>query len=218
MKKAVAGVGKVFIPKVATVVAALFLFYSLPSWADNSQTILTGGLNAQNFNLCQETLQKECSNTAAQGDCFIKQLTNTQSCAQIQMLYGLTHMLAVAARNYDNIDVVQLKNLTLPQQINYAIIGKSGEIVLPQVNINLENAPGFLALKTVYPQAELLAQMMGYPEAVYLTENIQQLVFAQPLYNAASQKIVGYVKVLYTFTLDGQYKGQQAMRVVMYQG
>lgn len=214
MRKVVVGAAKAFIPKAAVGAVGLFLLFSIPSAAQETQNLMLGGFNAQSFNECQEALVKQCPDSSE--SCLMNQITHTPSCAQTRLLYGLTHLLPVAAENYDNIDVVQLKSLSLPRQINYVIVGKTGEVILPKTDIAMENAPGFLALKTAYPNVQLVAQILDYPQAVFLTENIQQLVLQQPLFNAATQQYVGYVKVLYTFTLDGQYKGQHAMRVVMY--
>jgi hypothetical protein len=212
MKKVAAVAAKVFkYKKLARNVSGVILFFaSLVSLAQPLYP-LPGGINIQSFNQCQIFLSEQCKDSSI--SCFIVQAAKVNDCSQTLVFLKFTNRLPSAVVNYGNIDVVQTKNPEQANEINYLIVDKSGQIILPQTDLDLTNVPGFLALKNAYPNVIVVAQLLGYPQAVYLSQEAQQLAFLQPLVDMNTQKLIAYVKVLFTFTVDGQYKGQYALRV-----
>ncbi len=165
----------------------------------------------KNFNQCQQNLLFNCKNKSA--SCFNTLAPSIPVCQQTAKIIKITDSVPLKVENYGKINVVKSFSLN-DSSINYFIVGNNGEIILPTASITLEQAPGFFELKQLYPSSTLSSRILSFPDAVFLTENIQKLLMRQSIIEPGTLRQVGYAKILYSFSINGQFQGAQVMRIV----
>lgn len=213
MKKTVVGVVKVLMYR-KLLLCGLMLAFSNFAIAEEAIAApeLKGGVNESDLYKCEQTLRSVCPNLKLK--CLIENSAKHDYCKQAKTLIEQSQSFPDVVENFQNIDVVRMVNLFAKPDYNYLMVGKSGELILPNANVNLEKAPGFLDLKQKYPDAILTGQIIDFPQAVFLTASIQKLLIFQQIINPIDQTEVGYAKILYSFTADGLYQGSAAMRII----
>lgn len=213
MKKTAVGVVKVLMYKTFLLFGLMLVF---SNFAIAEQAIaapgLKGGVNVSDLYKCEQTLRSVCKNIKL--DCLVKNSSKYDFCKQTKILIEKSQSFPNVVENFQNIDVVRMINLSSKLRYNYLMVGNSGELILPNANVNLEKAPGFYDLKQKYPDAILTSQIIDFPQAVFLTASIQKLMIFQQIINPIDQKEVGYAKILYSFSADGIYQGSAAMRII----
>lgn len=174
---------------------------------------LKTGIDLLNFNACQQGIQRHCATFSE--SCILATATSYPICQQLLLLIQTTGGWPALVQTYQNVAVVKAYDFADTSNVNFYMVTAEGEIVLPTAQISMQEAPGFLTLKQAYPEAVLTNKVLDYPEAVFLTGNIQELMLDQNIVDPKqNNKSVGFAKVLYRFTLEGGYQGVAVMRVM----
>lgn len=214
MKRIVVAAVKALMCKKLIIFWILLLASSLALAAEAiAAPSLKGGINTTELYQCEQALREACGKKISV-NCLIANSAKLDYCKQARTLIEYSNSFPNVVENYENIDVVRIIVLAEKPYFNYIMVGGSGELVLANPNVNLENAPGFLDLKQKYPNAILTNQILDFPQAVFLTANIQKLMVFQKIIDPIDEKNVGYAKILYSFTSDGVYQGSAAMRII----
>jgi len=216
MNHRVVGAAKVFMFKLLLIAVWIFLgtLFSFTLVANPIKKAFVGGLDTEKFYICQNKILKHCEEPTL--ECIDKKTNKLLGCQQFISLIKATKSFPITVENYHNIEVVQGLVISHKKTLyNYFMIGKPGEIVLPSDTLSLARAPGFYNLKKRYPNAKLTNVILGFPEAVFLTRNIQKLLIYQEIIDPALGHSVGYAKVLYSFTTGGYYQGCAIMRIMI---
>jgi hypothetical protein len=170
---------------------------------------IKGELNLNEMGVCMSGLTNaQCQNDT---NCIHAYFQKNNSCQQVNSIFQFTNSWPIAARQYTNVSVIKLAN----QQ--FLIIDSTGKFITASAHLSLEQAPGFLQLKTAYPSAQLTDQLQDFPIAVYLSETNNQLLFLQSIIAPPCQSTcqpVAIAKVLYGFSIDGHYSGANVLRIV----
>lgn len=189
---------------------SLLLIQAISLAQPNPSVAGIGGiLNLTQVGACMSSFAKAgCQNDIA---CVTTYFQTHDNCQQVNSIYQYTGSWPVAIRDYTGVSVVKLESN------QFLIIDSTGKFILPSANLSLESAPGFLALKTTYPTAQLTNKLEDFPVAVYLSETNNQLLFLQAIIAPPCQTTcppVAVAKVLYGFSVTGEYSGANVLRIV----
>ncbi|MFN7096089.1 MAG: hypothetical protein ACK4PR_00795 [Gammaproteobacteria bacterium] len=170
---------------------------------------ITGSLNMNDLGTCISGLAQ--ANCQRDTNCINSYFSTHNVCNQISSIYNYTGSWPIAVREYSNIWVIKLVDE------KFLLIDGNGKFILPDAALDLEAAPGFLQLKTAYPNAQLADSFEDFPVAVYLSETNNQLLFLQAIISPPCQSVctpIAIAKVLYGFSISGQYSGASVLRIL----